>query len=108
MKAVTINLPDTIADLYSKVGEKLFLSTLRVAVDNLIEEERQSLLNIQIRIQGFEKKYKSNFEEYEQNFPADANYQMHEDYGEWSYLNDVQKAIEKDIQTYQKLRGGEK
>jgi hypothetical protein len=39
------------------------------------------------------------------NLPPDGDYQLHEDYGEWSYLVDVAASIEKHISNYKKLNG---
>ncbi len=49
---------------------------------------RKSSKTINKRIKIFEKKYKTNFQDFRKNLPEDAGYQMHEDYGEWSYLVD--------------------
>jgi hypothetical protein len=105
MKTVTLNVPEPIAELYPKVGDKLFLSALREAIKRLIDEEQRNLKVIQKRMSVYERKYKTDFHAFQSNLPPDSDYQLHEDYGEWSYLADVAQAIEDDLATYQRLNG---
>ncbi len=105
MKTITLKLPETIAELYPKVGEKVFLSALRESVRHTIKEEQQTLLDINKRIKSFESKYKTDFSNFRKNLPPDGDYELHEDYGEWSYLIDVAAEIKKDIANYQRLNG---
>ena len=105
MKKVTLNVPESIAELHAKVGDKLFLSALREAVKQLIRKEQRDLKIIQKRITVFERKYKTEFGKFQENLPPEGDYQLHEDYGEWSYLTDVARTIEKDLAIYQRLNG---
>ena len=105
MKSITLNLPESMAALYPKVGDKIFLSALRESVKRLVLDEQKELNDINKRIKIFEKKYKVNFQDFQKNLPDDADYQMHEDYGEWSYLVDSAGAIEEDISNYRRLNG---
>jgi len=105
MKTVTLNVPESIAELHSKVGDKLFLSALRVSLKHFIRDEQRNLKSIQKRIAAFERKYKADFLSFQENLPSEGDYQLHEDFGEWSYLIDVAHAIEKDMATYQRLNG---
>jgi len=105
MKTVTLKVPEPIAELYPKVGDKLFLVALREAVKRLITEEQRNLKTIQKRIVVFERKYKTDFADFQKNLPPEGDYRLHEDYGEWSYLMDVAIAIKKDIANYQRLNG---
>jgi hypothetical protein len=105
MKTVTLKVPETIAELYPRIGEKLLLSTLREAIKRLIREEERNLKGIQKRIGVFERKYRISFSDFQKNLPPEGDYRLHEDYGEWSYLVDVAIAIKKDIASYQRLNG---
>lgn len=105
MKEITLKLPESIAELYPKVGEKVFLSALRESVKHTIKEEQKTLLGINKRIKSFESKYKTDFSNFQKNLPPDGDYELHEDYGEWSYLTDVAAEIKKDIANYQRLNG---
>lgn len=105
MKTITLKLPETIVELYPKVGKKVFLSALRESIRHTITEEQQMLLDINKRIKSFENKYKTNFDNFQKNLPPDGDYKLHEDYGEWSYLVDVSAEIKKDIANYQRLNG---
>ncbi len=105
MKTITLNLPEPIAELYPKVGDKVFLYALRESIKRLIVDERKNLKAINVRINKFEKRYDTNFKDFQENLPPDGDFQVHEDYGEWSYLEDVAATIEKDITNYQRLNG---
>ncbi len=105
MKSITLNLPESIATLHPKVGDKIFLSALRESVKQFVLDEQKELKNINKRMKIFEKKYQTKFQNFQKNLPDDADFQMHEDYGEWSYLIDVAKAIEEDILNYRRLNG---
>lgn len=102
---MTIKVPEPIAKLYPKVGDKLFLSALREAVKLLIAQEQKNLKLIQKRMTRYERKYKTNFANFSKSLPPDGDYQLHEDFGEWSYLMDVVRAIEDDLATYRRLNG---
>jgi hypothetical protein len=105
MKTVTLNIPEPIAELSPKIGDKLLRSALREAVTHLIRDERRKLSAIHKRLSTFQRKYKTDFNDFQNNLPSDNDFQLHEDYGEWSYLVDVAQAIENDIATYQRLNG---
>ncbi|MBC8183102.1 hypothetical protein H8E88_18520 [candidate division KSB1 bacterium] len=45
MKPITLNLPESIAVLYPKVGDKVFLSALRESVKRLVLDEQKELKN---------------------------------------------------------------
>jgi len=105
MKTITLNLPDSIAEFYPRIGEKLFLLALRESIKRLVEDEQKNLETLKPRIKKFEQKYKMDFQTFQQNLSPDGDYQLHEDYGEWSYLVDVVTEINKDIANYQRLNG---
>lgn len=105
MKRITIELPEPMAELYPKVGDRVFLSALRLSLKQLIQEEKKKLKTMKKRISIFEKKYKKTFAEFKDNLPLDDDVQLHEDYGEWSYLVTVADAIEQDIKKYHHLNG---
>ncbi len=104
MKTVALNLPDSLAELYPKVGDKVFRMALRESVAHLIREEQINLKKLMRRIKAFEKKYKLDFVEFEKNLPV-GDFQLHEDYGEWSFLVLAAQEIEKDIKKYEHLNG---
>jgi hypothetical protein len=105
MTTIQLEVPDNLAGLYTKVGEKLFLQVFSESVERLIKEEKNQLEAIRKRIKVFEKKYKMKFETFEKSCPPGGDYKIHEDYGEWSHLVDVAKAYEEDIAAYTRIYG---
>lgn len=105
MTSITLKVPASTAKLYPKVGAKVFLQALRESVQRLIAEERQELRKVNGLRRKFERKYKMPFERYEKKLPPEGSYLLHEDYAEWSYLEERAAAILSDISTYEQLYG---
>jgi len=105
MTTITLKVPASTAKLYPKVGEKVFLQALRESVQRVITEERLELRKVNSQRRKFERKYKMPFARFEKKLPPNGSYQLHEDYGEWSYLEERAAAILSDINTYEQLYG---
>ncbi len=105
MTTITLKVPASTAKLYPKVGKKIFLQALRAAVQRLITEERQELRKVNSQRRKFERKYKMAFGRFEKKLPPEGSYLLHEDYGEWSYLEERAAIILSDIATYEQLYG---
>lgn len=103
MATIQLNLPKAVARFYPKISEKVFLQALNDSVRRLIDEERVELKLAKARIRRFERKYKCNFVAFEKRLSATGNYKTHEDYGEWSYLEEKVKLIGADIADYERL-----
>lgn len=50
MKTITLNLPEPVAELYPKIGDKVFLVALRESARRLIREEQKNLKSIKKRM----------------------------------------------------------
>ncbi len=105
MTTIQLKLPEAVAKIYPKVGEKVFLQALRESVKRLITEERQELKLTNARIRKFERKYKCRFDAFEKRMPSKGDYEIHEDYGEWSYLVEKAKVLTQDVADYERLTG---
>jgi DNA-binding ferritin-like protein (Dps family) len=103
MTTIQLKLPESVARFYPKVGEKIFLQALNESVRRLIDEERSELKQTKARIRRYERKYKCNFKAFEKRLSSTGNYETHEDYGEWSYLEDKVQLISEDIANYERL-----
>ncbi len=103
MTTIQLKLPESVARFYPKIGEKIFLQALNESVRRLIDEERLELRNTITRIRRYERKYKCNFEAFEKRLSSEGNYETHEDYGEWSFLEEKAKLIADDIADYERL-----
>ncbi len=105
MTTITLKVPASAAKLYPKVGEKIFLQALRESARRLIAEEQRELRKINSQRRKFERKYKMPFTRFEKKIPPEGSYLLHEDYGEWSYLEERAAAILSDVTTYEQLYG---
>lgn len=103
MTTIQLNLPEAVARFYPKIGEKIFLQALNESVRRLIAEERVELKQALARIRRYERKYKCTFKVFEKRISAEGNFETHEDYGEWSYLEEKVKFINDDIANYERL-----
>jgi len=105
MTTIQLKLPESVARFYPKIGEKIYLQALRESAKRLMAEEREELKITNARIRKFERKYKIKFEKFEKRMPSTGDFQMHEDYGEWSYLVEKAKRLAQDISSYAQLNG---
>jgi DNA-binding ferritin-like protein (Dps family) len=99
-------LPKSLSHLYSKLDEKILVQALQIALRRTIAQERKELKSTQARIRKFEHKYKKRFREFEKNIPPQGDYVVHEDYAEWSFLQDKAEILERDVADYEKVYGG--
>jgi hypothetical protein len=94
MKKIQIEVPDSFSKIDPKLRDELLARTLRkVAVENL-KEKRKELKNIKKRLSLFEKKYNCEFKDFETNFPKNASHEVHEDWVEWSFWNELNSKVE--------------
>jgi hypothetical protein len=105
MTTIQIQVPESLAKHYLRFGEKDFIEGIRYTICQNLKKEKRRLEEVLQKIQTFEEKYKADFETFEKNFPDTNDYQIHEDYVEWSHWVDVAKAIENDIEEYSRLYG---
>jgi len=103
MKTIQLELPESVARFYPKIGEKVFLQALNESVRRLINEERMELKLTKTKIRRFERKYKCRFEAFAKKMSSEGNYETHEDFGEWSYLEEKARLIGDDIVNYERL-----
>ncbi len=101
MTTIQLQVPEAVAGLIPKVGDKFLLIAIRDSLTRLIEDEREELEKVHSRIETFSQKYKATFESFENQMPESADYGIHEDYGEWSHLIERAKIIENEIAGYQ-------
>ena len=94
MKRIEIEVPEPFSQIDPKLRDELLVRTLRkVAAENL-KEKRRELKNIRKHITLYEKKYKCKFKDFEANFPEDASHEIHEDWVEWSFWNELNSKVE--------------
>lgn len=105
MTITELKLPKSISKLYSKLDEKVLLHALQIALQRTIAQERKELKIVQARIRKFERRYKKTFQEFEKRLPPEGDYRIHEDYGEWSFLQEKAEILVKDIADYEKVYG---
>lgn len=103
MTTIQLKLPESVARFYPKIGEKIFLQALNESVRRLINEERVELKQTLARIRRYERKYKCKFATFKKRLSSQGNYEIHEDYGEWSYLEEKAKLMGDDIASYERL-----
>lgn len=106
MTTIQLKLPESVARFYPKIGEKVFLQALNESVRRLIVEERKELKLTKTRIRRYERKYKCSFKVFQKRMSSEGNYAIHEDYGEWSFLEEKARLIGADIANYERLAGG--
>lgn len=105
MTTVQLNLPEPVAKVFPKIKEKILLQALRDSLHRTMIDERAELKKVKQRLRRFERKYGKSFDTFAKKIPPQGNYAVHEDYGEWSYLQERMNAIVQDLADYKKLYG---
>lgn len=105
MTTVQLNLPEPVAKVFPKIKEKILLQALRDSLHRTMLDERAELKKVRQRLRRFERKYGTDFEAFAKKLPPDGNYSLHEDYGEWSFLQTRMNTIARDLADYEKLYG---
>lgn len=105
MTTIQIQVPDNLAKLYKNVDEKILLEGVHDSYMRHIFERKKKLKEIKKKVAAFEKKYKTDFETFEKNFPDTSDQQIHEDWIEWSYFFEVANEIKKEIDEFERASG---
>jgi hypothetical protein len=107
MAEIQISVPEIIARLYSEskagVVREVLLGAIRQVALAKLAEEKDNLREALDKIISFEDKYKLSFSDFEQNMPTEGDFQVHEDYVEWSFWTDVYKRSANDLKHLQLL-----
>jgi uncharacterized membrane protein YheB (UPF0754 family) len=105
MTTIEITVPDILSKFDRLKTKEVLLGAIRHVVVAKLKEEKKEKEKALRNIKKYERKYKMSIEEFEKNMPKDADYQLHEDWIDWSFWNSVYKRIEKDIQKFQVILG---
>ncbi|MBI4778018.1 hypothetical protein HY792_03760 [Candidatus Desantisbacteria bacterium] len=106
MTTVKVAIPDILSKFDRIRKEEILLSAIRhVVVIKLKEEKKEAEKALRV-VKKYEKKYKMrSFEEFEKNMPKDGDSDLHEDWLDWSFYNDVYHRNQEDVQKLQGLLG---
>ena len=106
MTEITIEIPDNLNKILPDLKKPFLLRVIRNLAKTKIEENKQQLEEAKKHIRGFETQYNKKFDTFKDNFPAESNVQVHEDFIEWSFWIDVQNKLTEEINEFKKLNGG--
>lgn len=106
MTEITIEIPDSLNKILPALKKPFLLRVIRNLAKTKIEENKQQLEDAQKHIRDFENQYTMTYEAFKENIPPDGNFQVHEDFVEWSFWVDVQNKLNEEIKEFQKLNGG--
>jgi hypothetical protein len=97
MTEATIKIPGNI-DI-KKVSDEIIYKAFAIAVEKRRKEIRNELKRVEAKIRRFEKKYKMTFTEYEKEMGDTV--QAHDDWIDWSFLEEVRKDLNKEFENFQ-------
>lgn len=97
MTEATIKIPGNI-DI-KKVSDEIIYKAFAIAVEKRRKEIRNELKRVEVKIRRFEKKYKMAFSEYEKTMGDTV--QAHDDWIDWSFLEEVRKELNKEFENFQ-------
>ncbi len=105
MNTITIEIPEILSEFDESTRQELVLGALRKVTKEKLQDEISQKEEAFEQVQKFKIKYGCDFTEFEHNLPPDANYQLHEDWIQWSFWEDVLQKLEKSLRIYNRLRG---
>ncbi len=95
MEEITLKLPNGFREIIEDIDEPLYIEAIKsVAKKKLLQKEKK-IKTLQKSISKFETKYKMSFDEFAKNLPD--TFQAHEDWVEWTYLNEVVRNLGKAV-----------
>lgn len=94
MKKIQIEVPDSFSKIDPKLRDELLARTLRKVASENLKEKRKELKKIRKHLSLYKKKYNSEFKNFEANLPKDASHEIHEDWVEWSFWNELNSKVE--------------
>lgn len=97
MTEATIKIPGNI-DI-KKVSDEIIYKAFAIAVEKRRKEIRNELKRVEVRIRRFEKKYKMVFTEFERKMGDTI--QEHDDWIDWSFLEETRKELSKEFENFQ-------
>jgi len=95
MVEIKVNIPETFKEIIDQINEPLYIEALKAVVKNKLPEKKEKLKEIQQKIELFNSKYSSNYNDFSKHVPD--SFEGHEDWIEWSYLNELSKRLESNI-----------
>ncbi|MBU1698475.1 MAG: hypothetical protein KKD21_15780 [Proteobacteria bacterium] len=106
MTTLNIAVPDILSKFDKIRKEEILLGAIRHVVVAKLKEEKKEAGKVLRLVKRYEKKYKmGSFEEFEKNMPKGGDSDLHEDWLDWSFCNDVYNRTQEDVQKLQGLLG---
>jgi hypothetical protein len=95
MTKIELVVPDRLSKIDPELRERLLVGAIREVASAQLKEKEEELEEARKNILRFEETYHRSFEDFEKEFPRDANHKYHEDLVEWSFWNDVCKKAQR-------------
>lgn len=99
MTEAIIRLPGNID--VAKIPEELLYKAFAIAVSKQKKELKRELKQIDSKIKKFEKRYKKSLSEFESTMGDSVK--EHDDWMDWSFLDETRKQILKDMENFDKV-----
>ena len=95
MTKIELVVPDRLSKIDPELREGLLVGAIREVASTQLKEKEEELEEARKNILKFEEAYHRRFEDFENEFPKEANHRYHEDLVEWSFWNDLYKKAER-------------
>ncbi len=105
MTKIELIVPDKLSKIDPELRDRLLAGAIRDVAAVQLKEKEEELEEAKRNIKKFQDTYHKSFEDFEKEFPEDANYKLHEDLVEWSFWNDISKKAEHLIQDLKYVLG---
>jgi hypothetical protein len=94
MKKIEIKVPNSFSKIDPKLRDELLARTLRKVAAQNLKEKRRELKTIKKHLSLYRKKYNCEFKDFEANLSKNASHEIHEDWVEWSFWNELNSKVE--------------
>jgi len=103
MSQITIKISKELKSLIGEIDEPLYMEALKEIARKKMVLKRRKLNRIRNKIKRFEKQYSCTLNQYAAEMPDTLK--AHDDWMEWSFLVESQKALEESIRKLEQLLG---
>ncbi|NIA30986.1 MAG: hypothetical protein GWP06_13865 [Actinobacteria bacterium] len=101
MTSITLKIPDRYSEILNDADDSLYLEALNFVTQKKLSLKMKEKRKVEKRIKQYEKKYNCSYKEFQKTM-GDSQ-AVHDDWIEWTYLDESDKEISKFIERFQQL-----
>jgi len=104
MKTIEVILPDFVENLPVQEREILLKRLIALCSSERVKRIQKEMKKIREELKRYEEKYGDSFKEFEKRMPKTSSIELHEDYVDWFFWNQVYREKGKILKNYLEKR----